>query len=298
MRKFCLFIILVSLFFFVFSGCELWPRDTGTVIHIAIGLSYEGSGVQALGAPPNDAICLSRAFEQLYDDRPFHSIVLKDKNEGNPLTKKRLTDILNDTMKRLTPSDLLIITYSGHGWTDGSWALHPAIVGQPIIGEEGQINESALLGVEELFALLTQSPSPVLLISDSCYSGNFVAGETSSISSNKTHQNLTDAYGRFFTSDRYSKEVFVMTATTGEHSSYEPLFADHAHGYFTSALLEGLGWDCQQQELTTRSNRLSTDELYHYVLEHQLLPTKPSGGLLYQRPMIVGGPLDLVLVNR
>lgn len=297
MRKLC-HLILISLLFFVFIGCELWPRDAGSVVHIAIGLSYEGSGVQVLGAPKRDAACLSRTFEQLYDDRSFHSVVLEDDDEGILLTKARLTEILNNTMKTLSPSDLLIISYSGHGWKDGSWVLYPAIAGQPIISEQKQINESALMGVEDLFTLLLQCPAPVLLLSDSCYSGNFIPDSSSSIPIKETQQFFSDAYEKFFSSDRYAKKVFVMTATTDDHSSYEPLFAAHAHGYFTAALLEGLGWNCKQQKLTTRSNKLTVDELYHYIFENQLPPTRPGVGFWYQRPMIVGGPLDLVLVNR
>ncbi|NLK05568.1 MAG: hypothetical protein GX315_04325 [Spirochaetales bacterium] len=86
-----------------------------------------------------------------------------------------------------------------------------------------------------------------------------------------------------------------MAATTRDNTSKEPHYGSPIHGYFTQALLEGLGWDEQQQLLVTRKEHLDLDKLYHFVCEHQKIPTEGENPVFYQHPTITGGAYTLLL---
>ncbi|MDX9916179.1 MAG: caspase family protein [Sphaerochaeta sp.] len=293
-------------------SCELLPIDEGTIVHVGIGLSYRGCDVQVLPATINDAVEVSLALAQLFAGRAFSGELLIQtgaldddglwmyeggSSDGVP-TKERILERLGHWMSALHVGDLLIITYSGHGMEDGSLVLAPPGEEGSIFLEGGSIDGSLLLGTDELFTLLAPCKASVLLILDSCYSGNFVQEEGSSISVVERRDIFGDAYRRFFTNAPYNRRVFVLSATSSDHTSSEPLGGDHTHGYFTGALLEALGWECTQQALVLKRPFISSDWLYQYILCHQRIPTDGRFGLWYQHPQISGGPLDLVLVSR
>ncbi|HOE85051.1 MAG TPA: caspase family protein [Sphaerochaeta sp.] len=291
-------------------SCELFPCDEGRIVHMGIGLSYHGLDVQVLPATINDAVELSLAFFELFEDRAFSSELLVQRGvlddqglwayEGGSSpsvpTKKRILERLEHWITSLDATDLLIISYSGHGLEDGSLVLAPGD-GVTIFSSEGTVDISLLLAVDELFSLLSQSRAAVFLILDSCYSGNFVRDGDSSISVVEGREIFEDAYRCYFSDASYGRTVFVLSATSRDHTSSEPIAGSHTHGYFTAALLEGLGWECAVQCLALRRPFISSDWLYTYILSHQRIPTSSKFSLWYQHPHVSGGPLDLVLVK-
>ncbi|HPZ15167.1 MAG TPA: caspase family protein [Sphaerochaeta sp.] len=298
---------------FLLLSCELLPHDEGRIAHVGIALSYRGTDVQSLGAAVNDGVELKEAFTSLFDGRRFSSDLLVQygemdehgmwRYEGGGTaalpTKARVVGRLESLVASLGFEDLLIITYSGHGLEDGSLVLAPDNDGGHIFLDGGGIDSSLLLSVDELFSILERSEASILLILDSCYSGNFVTEAGSSISLVPDHDLLADAYRRYFdNTSSYRRGVFVISATGSDHTSYEPLAGSHTHGYFTLALLEGLGWECSEQRLVTERPFISSDWLYTYILEHQKIPTESTESVWYQHPTISGGPLELVLVSR
>lgn len=292
-------------------SCELFSVNEGRIVHVGIGLSYRGCDVQVLLAAINDAEELSLAFTELFEERALSSELLVQRGllddrgswtyEGSSSpsvpTKERVLAHLEHWVASLSGGDLLIITYSGHGLEDGSLVLAPGDDGK-IFSSDGTVDASLLLGVDELFRLLSQSRAAVFLILDSCYSGNFVRDGDSSISIVERRDIFEDAYRCFFSASSYERGVFVLSATSSDHTSSEPIAGSHTHGYFTEALLEGLGWECKSQRLALRRPFISSDWLYGYILCHQRIPTSRESSLWYQHPRVNGGPLDLVLVNR
>jgi len=76
------------------------------------------------------------------------------------------------------------------------------------------------------------------------------------------------------------------------------------HGVFTSALLEGLGWDQETSTITTgdppaaKDGLLSVDSLYKYIKKHQDYPVRWSIFTMdkpIQHPMVTGGAMDMLL---
>ncbi len=303
---------LLFLYLILMLGCELChPSPTrGNVYHLGIGLSYAGTDVRVLRGTLNDAREQQKAFSSLYGERSFTSVMLLQEglllpdgsmgydsaDKSSLPTKERVLSALDSLVESMDQDDLLIVTYSGHGHTDGSWVLAPPHDGGRIFSSTGEPDESVLLSVQELSVLLGQARGKVLLLIDSCYAGAFVAESDASLSAIPENPDfLHKLYAAYFSKQEKKAPFFVMAATTRDNTSKEPHYGSPIHGYFTQALLEGLGWDEQQQLLDSRNEYLDLDELYHFVCEHQRIPTEGEHPVFYQHPTITGGALSLVL---
>lgn len=294
-------------------GCELvYPKPTlGKMYHLGIGLSYAGTDVRPLKGTLNDAAEQQKAFRALSSDQSFVSVMLTQ--EGRRLsdgsigydsiehatlpTRERVTSTLASLVAAMQQEDLLVVTYSGHGMEDGSWVLAPSRDDGKIFTDTGEVDEHVLLSVEDISALLAKAQGKVLLLIDSCYAGAFVPESGCSLSLiSDTPNFLEKLYSTYFSKQARTNSLYVMAATTKDNSSKEPQYGSPIHGYFTQALLEGLGWDEHQQVLNKRTDHLYLDELYQYVCEHQRIPTEGDNPILYQHPTITGGALSLVLV--
>lgn len=301
--KHLLLLPLVLLFF----GCELMyePLQQGKVTHVAIGLNYQGTNVNTLSGTINDAREQEQAFGLLFAQRSHSSHLMLQEggddgsydNLASPLlpAKEKVVDLLEALVSEQQEQDLLIITYSGHGLADGSWVLAPDTASGTIFLDATSVDPSLLLSVDELFTLLASSVGNTLLIIDSCYAGNFVQESGSSVSLIDPGPIFSDAYKTYFSEETYENKVFVMAATTADNTSKEPFSGTHIHGYFTEALLAGLGWDEETQSLVSTPSMVSMDGLYHYILENQRIGLTIRDAAVYQHPTINGGALDLVL---
>ena len=168
-----------------------------------------------------------------------------------------------------------------------------------IYDEDKKLKEGTLLGVSELLDALAELPGKKLLILDSCYCGSFVEESGSSVSLIDKSRFLHEAFETYFSSRKYNPSLFVLAATTSDNTSKEmPASVPDAHGYFTKALLDGLGWDHTNNTLSGVSpakNKgvLTTDSLYAYVLENQDYPSQGLFPSQYQHPTISGGAYSL-----
>jgi len=299
--------LLLLPFVLLFFGCELMyePLQQGKVTHVAIGLNYRGTNVNTLYGTINDAREQEQAFGLLFAQRIHSSYLMLQEGSGDgsydnlasPLlpTKEKVVDLLEALVSEQQEQDLLIITYSGHGMEDGSWVLAPDNASGTIFLDATNLDPSLLFSVDELFALIAPSVGNTLLIIDSCYAGNFVQESGSSVSLIDPKHILWDAYKTYFGEGTYENKVFVMAATTADNTSKEPYSGTHIHGYFTEALLAGLGWDEETQSLVATPVTVSMDGLYHYILENQRIGLSIRDAGVYQHPTINGGALDLVL---
>lgn len=303
---------LLLLYLILMLGCELfYPAPSrGKVYHLGIGLSYEGTDVRVLKGTLNDAKEQQKAFNAIYADSSFTSVmllqeglVLPDGSIGydkatNPSlpTKERVISSLTSLVEDMNQEDLLVITYSGHGHTDGSWVLAPSPEDGRIFTNQGCLDERLLLSVGELSALLEETSGNVLLLIDSCYAGAFVSESETSLSLiSDTPDFLQALYATYFGELGRRSPLFVLAATTKDNTSKEPQYGSPIHGYFTQALLEGLGWDTQHQVLNKPQRILDLDELYEYICEHQRIPTEGENPMRYQHPTITGGAYSLLL---
>ena len=305
-------------------SCELAqdaPRQ-GTMYLVSIGLNYHGTNVNYLNGTLNDEREIRKAFETVcqLSARPFlgYSFV----QEGGPLlaeesyrplyaydsvedpslpTRDHILNKLSTLSGVLKPEDLTICYYSGHGYDDGSLVVAPANPLGAIFKEDGTVDNECLLSVETLLSSLQTLPGAKLLILDSCYCGSFVQECETSISLIEKDAYLDDAFGTFFAPGKNPPSVFVLAATTKDNTSKEPKGSTHPHGYFTQALLQGLGWKEETGKLETtvppagHNRRVSADNLYAYIHSHQQIPTEGTSTYQYQHPVVTGGSRDLVL---
>lgn len=277
-------------------SCELTPIARGRVYHIGIALSYQGSGVQPLRAPLNDLCCLTSALDGWYTENSVAHTLLSD-DPSIPIdaraTKEATVAALVQHAALATSEDLLFISYSGHGLSDGSWVLASPNAEIPIYTKEGGVDPAVLLSTEELYTLLQGVEAATLIVADCCYSGALI-GPTQP---NEITQRIKAAYRRYFQEEGYWPQIFVLTSTTEDHICSEPIAGVHTHGYFTEALLRSLGWDCTKQMIGRYTAIRGIDDLYQAIVLNQRIPIHSGSSAVYQCPTIGGGPVEL-LFNR
>ncbi len=317
---------MLSLFLslLIFQSCELFLSEEplGSIHAIYVGLNYHGTDVNYLEGTLNDATelqqCLAilssnnhrpytaypllqRGGALLDDSQARHIYAYDDSSSGASLpTKSNVLGQIEALAPVLTEKDLTIFSYSGHGIEGGSLVLAPPSFSDPTIYDENnRLKTEVLLSVTELLSALSELPGKQLLILDSCYCGSFVEKSGSSVSLIERSEFLDEAFTTYFSSDRYSPSLCVLTATTSDNTSKErPRSALHIHGYFTEALLDGLGWNHGSNTVSgsspaMRKGVLTTDALFGYVLENQDFPSTGIFSSQYQHPTTSGGAYTL-----
>lgn len=290
---------------FLLSGCELAfaPGQSGNIRLISIGLNYEQTDVRSLNGTINDATELAEALRQLYKDRIQSSVMVQTGSNLDDLrdpllpTKDHVLGTIEEAVKALQPADLLIISYSGHGLENGSWVLAPENPHGHIYLDDETIDPTVLLSVADLMQALSPCKATVLVIGDSCYAGSFVQENPASVSLIDQAQIFDRAYSAYWDASPYKKGLFVITATTKDNTSKEPIQGNHIHGYFTQALLSYLGWNDETAALENPRTFITLDDMYHAIHENQHIPTEGMYPSLYQHPAITGGAMDLVLYD-
>ncbi|WP_320123241.1 caspase family protein [uncultured Sphaerochaeta sp.] len=290
--------LLILLSLSLFWGCELMsdPPEEGKTHHLAIALGYDGTDVNSLHGTLPDAIELEKAFTALFTGKEHTStLMLQDGSDSlsDPLlpTKANVTQKIKTLSDTMNEQDILIISYSGHGDVDGSLVLYPPRNDGSILDANDIPFEDSLLSVKDLYSNLEECKGSILLLVDSCYSGNFVQESETSYSLIERNAYLQEIYDQYFTEGSYTRPVFVLAATTYDNTAGET----SSHGYFTQALLEGMGWDEENQKLRDVGQTISADYLYQYVYYHQDIKLSGEYSWDYQHPTITGGPLDLIL---
>ncbi len=283
---------------FLLLGCELFMSEPpeGKTHHLAIALSYENTDIRQLYGTIPDAVELKKAFTALFWEKDHAStLMIQDGSDDllDPLlpTKEHVLTTIEALSESMDEQDILIISYSGHGWDDGSLVLYPPRENGTILDGKQAPMEDSIVSVDELYASIDSCKGSVLLLVDSCYSGNFVKESETSYSLIERNIYLKEIYEQYFTEGDYAKPVFVLAATTYDNTAGEASF----HGYFTKALLEGLGWDEEEQVLRDVDQIISVDYLYEYVYHHQDIALSAMNSWEYQHPTITGGSLDLIL---
>ena len=314
------------------TSCELlWDEPLqGDFYYVVLGLDYTNDASTGyygndLEGTINDAKELFQTFTLLSEATERNSYGYLMMQEGNSLlgtstftingetisnypSVANVTAVLENLAEVTKQEDLIIFTYSGHGYEDtGDLALAITTYGNP--------TTSDALPPDALLALMDAIPGKKLLILDSCYSGQYIENSTTSTST-VYDTTIEEYYKKYFGGNSYNlSELYVISASAKDNVSWE-LFSteienDHHHGVFTYALLEGLGLvhtynsdnstDISLKEglpPATKARQITVDSLYGYIKEHQVRETestlfKPS--LYYQHPMTNGGALDMIL---
>jgi uncharacterized caspase-like protein len=191
---------------------------------LAVGISaYPGPSPEKLSYAAKDAEAIVRACQVQAGNPPlYHTVEVKTLTDGQA-TRKGIASGLAWLQTATTLSDVAVVAFAGHGLTvDGRLYLLPCDV------KMDDVPATAVAG-DELKRTLARLPArKVLLLLDACHSGAVDGGPR--------RDAPTDDLVRDLALDEYG--VIAMCAATARESALESSTVEH--GYFTSALTEGL----------------------------------------------------------
>lgn len=295
-------ILFISLILFILTSCELYYKQNPYKINlITIGLDYShtDSNLDDLNKTLNDAQNVEEAFKFLSEKNNIEytskKYIQNDVASSIYPSKTNIVNALIDINNNSNKNTINIIYYSGHGSIDGSWIL----AGKTNNIESEPYDINLALDIDDIYNLLKDTKANTVIISDSCYSGNFY--KSSEYTIHEKDFTLKKSFEKLFSEKSENENIYFISATEEDNSSWEPNNEDTSgHGYFTNALLTGLGWDNTLQKITKEippainNNILSLDSLLKYIKENQDIDlfnnNNPS-----QYPQISGWRYDLTL---
>lgn len=204
----------------------IYANKTGKQAHIykptlyllSIGISDYKNEAYNLGVADKDALAITEMFKKqsgkIYKDVQVKTLT------NEKATSADILDGLDWIDKEATSKDIVIIFVAGHGINDDKGNYY-------FLSYEGnseRLRRTALKWTE-IHDTISNLPSKVILLADTCHSGNITG----------TRRDITSAVKSIMNSGTGS---IIMTATTGSGYSYEQ--KSWGHGAFTKALLEGI----------------------------------------------------------
>ena len=156
-------------------------RGDNWLLLVAIGKYREWGNLRG---PARDVAALKKVLLDRYAFDAARTVELYDEKA----TKKAIIETFRDLGRRLRPEDSLLLYYAGHGHTDqfsktGYWIPHDA--GADTAMQERWLPNAAVRGY-----LREMKCSHVLLVSDSCFSGDLLDEQRGEL------PQITDAYFR------------------------------------------------------------------------------------------------------
>jgi len=190
-----------------------------TLYLLSIGVSQYKNPEYNLGVADKDAKAISKMFKKqsgkIYKKVIIKTLINKKANSDNIL------DSLDWIEKEATSKDVVMIFIAGHGVNDEKGNYY-------FLSHDANLERLRRTAVKwaEIQDTISSLPSKVILLADTCHSGN-ITGD---------RRDITSAVKSIINSGSGS---IIFTATTGSGYSYEQ--SDWGHGAFTLSLLEGLG---------------------------------------------------------
>ncbi len=332
MKKIILFVLICSI---TLTSCELNIKEKkGAMNLVVVALDYENTNVASLYGTLNDGVEIEKALRTNASktNKEFHSYKFYQKgfdndretveNESYPSVSNILSafDQLSISSQE---NDITIFYFSGHGAKeDGSILCGTTdyLKGETLI-DLNTINPDYLIKPIVIKEKMSKIKGEKLIIVDACYSGFFYVDDNNTVDATQENRNILKTF--FEDSNKITNDIFILCATESTNYSHEPsyLLNSHPHGYFSAALLEGLGWCYGEKGLinnTTvpslideddvqgilakglppgaKGNVLSVDSLYTYIKENQNIPLlKVSEKRVHQHPRVTSGRKDLIL---
>lgn len=203
------------------SVLNLLGADKGDIYVVSIGISDYRS-ISDLQLPENDA----KAIAELYKTKTDNVILIT----GRYATKERILKSLRDQFSRAKTEDMIVFSFSGHGYPGG------------ICPYDMSNSENGGISYTEIQKILKQSRAKrKVIFADACFSGGL---RSSSASNNREYQD---------------SEVLLFLSSRGGEVSIESPFM--ANGFFTSYLIRGLRGGADSD----RNRKITAKELFLFV---------------------------------
>lgn len=189
---------------------------------VAIGISdYEN--ISDLSLPEQDA----KDIAELYKTKTKHVILIT----GRYATKERILKALYDQFSRADKDDMIVFSFSGHGYQSG-------------ICPYDMSKQSDGISYQEIRSILKQSQAKTKMVfADACFSGGLRVG-------NGQNNNSSD--------DDDSNVLLFLSSRGGESSIESPFMVN---GVFTTYLIRGLRGGADDN----LDRMISAKELFDFV---------------------------------
>lgn len=213
---------LMCLLFSFVLVLQSWSVGKGDVYVVSVGIS-DYQNISDLVLPEKDA----KSIAELYKTQTKNVILIT----GKYATKARILKSLKDQFSRAKEEDMIVFSFSGHGYPGG------------ICPFDMSSKKESGITYREIQHILKQSRAKRKIIyADACFSGGL---RGSSVSENSyTHQDT---------------DVLLFLSSRGGETSIESPFM--VNGFFTTYLLRGLRGGAD----TDRNKKITARELFLFV---------------------------------
>lgn len=267
----------------------------GSKVYYESGELVEKAQAGKLYKTVNDALQVGRVLSNLAEkanlEYETHYIT-----ESGDTFKNVLVSELEAIASASSAADMTIIYYSGHGFgvkDKLDYGSDTASCSYLVPRDPAHPDSSVLFPVSKFLELVDSIRGVKVVLGDFCYSGSLVQSGFFSVTMGE--YNLFDSSTLLLGDKiRESSSLFCLSAARYNELSYEFTSpSDPLHGKFTNALLKALGWDEENQTLTTaaaeKNGKITLFEVSKYVTAHD--------GESRQTPMVNGGSNDIVLFS-
>ena len=214
--------ILICLLFFFVLVLHSWSAGKGDIYVVSVGIS-DYQNISDLVLPEKDA----KSISELYKTQTKNVILIT----GKYATKARILKSLKDQFSRAKEEDMIVFSFSGHGYPGG------------ICPFDMSANRASGISYRELQGILKSSRAKrKMIFADACFSGGL---RGNSASENSHAPQDTD--------------VLLFLSSRGGETSIESPFM--VNGFFTTYLLRGLRGGAD----TDRNKKITAKELFLFV---------------------------------
>lgn len=222
-------------------ACASLLYSYGETYVVAVGIS-DYKSINDLQLPEKDA----KAIADLYKTKTKNVMLIT----GRYATKSRILKALCDQFSRAKEEDMIVFSFSGHGYQGG------------ICPYDMTMQLSSGITYREIQSILKQSRAKrKVVFADACFSGG--------LRGKSEHNNSS-------VTDSGSNVLLFLSSRSGETSIESPFMVN---GFFTTFLLRGLRGGAD----TNRDRMITAKELFTFV--HQGVVEKSDG---QQHPVMWG----------
>ena len=237
---------------------------SGKFALIIANTEYTDPGLAQLTAPGIDAKELARVFDSrdicAFDD----VIVLFNENAS------KVSETIDYFLSNRTPSDLLVLYFSGHGVRDEYGSLYLAVKNT----SRARLRSTAIKS-DFIREAMDQSRSKrQVLILDCCNSGAFAQGAKAEIGGSVGTASAFEGTG-------YGRVVLTASDSTQFAWEGDKVTGDMENSLFTNFLVKGLEGEAD----ANGDGRVTIDELYDYAYEQiiNITPKQTPGKWSYKQ---------------
>lgn len=271
------------------------PTLYGTVNDATqVGLALEALA-QKTGLESNSYYILGQNYnktgENFSEEIPNAISVSSGKLDTNTTLSNLRTKIAN-LASSSTDEDLTFIFVSCHGYYDanvGTKSDYANVSNTYFVTSINTGDNCDLYSHDDFLSDVKTIKGIKVVFSDSCHSGGLV--KPGYVSVNNAEYSNIDAKILFFENEKIDIEssLYCLSAARYYEQSFEPNYG--THGYFTTALLDALGWD--GEELTTpkalENGILTFQNIANYTVKNDNNKN--------QNPMFSDGSNDIILFS-